>query len=413
VIQAAQVEPAQAAGHDRRALWELARLFLRLGSTAFGGPAAHIAMMEDEVVRRRGWITREKFLDLLGAVNLIPGPNSTEMAIHIGYLRAGWVGLLVAGVCFIVPAMAIVTAIAWAYVQFGSLPEFAGLLYGVKPVVIAVVAQALWGLGKTAVKTRFLATVAVLATVASFLGVDELSLLLAAGMLAALWSRLVQNSMWHLRPIVILSMIVCGLLTLIHFASGVIGPANPEPGLSSLFFYFVKVGSVLYGSGYVLLAFLQGDLVGRWHWLTATQLLDATAVGQVTPGPVFTTATFIGYLLGARSGGLSSGLLGAIVATVGIFLPSFVFVAMSGPLIPRLRKSPIAGAFLDGVNVASLALMAVVTWYLGRAAILDSPTALLAMVSSILLIRFRVNSLWLILGGALIGILAYTTSHGG
>ncbi|MHB1033437.1 MAG: chromate efflux transporter [Pirellulales bacterium] len=400
----AEVETALPTTRDRSRLWELARLFLRLGTTAFGGPAAHVAMMEDEVVRRRGWITREKFLDLLGAVNLIPGPNSTEMAIHIGYLRAGWAGLLVAGVCFIVPAMAIVTAIALAYVQFGSLPEFAGLLYGVKPVVIAIVAQALWGLSKTAVKTRFLSTVAILATVASFLGVDELSLLLAAGMLAALRGGVVQSGVWHLRPILILSVIVCGLLAVIHFASGVTGPAEAEFGLSSLFFYFVKVGSVLYGSGYVLLAFLQGDLVGRWHWLTTTQLLDATAVGQVTPGPVFTTATFIGYLLGARSGGLPGGLLGALVATVGIFLPSFVFVALSGPLISRLRKSPIAGAFLDGVNVASLALMAVVTWYLGRAAILDFPTALLAVVSAILLIRFRVNSLWLILGGAMLGL---------
>lgn len=394
-MQEAQVEPAQTAGRDRRELWDLARLFLRLGTTAFGGPAAHVAMMEDEVVRRRGWMTREKFLDLLGAVNLIPGPNSTELAIHIGYLRAGWAGLLVAGVCFIVPAMAIVTAIAWAYVQFGSLPEFVGLLYGIKPVVIAIVAQALWGLGKTAVKTRFLAAIGILATVASFIGVDELSLLLAAGMLAALRGGVVQSGVWRLRPILILSVIVCGLLALIYFASKVTGPAEAKFGLSSLFFYFVKVGSVLYGSGYVLLAFLQGDLVGRWHWLTATQLLDATAVGQVTPGPVFTTATSIGYLLG--------GLPGAVVATVGIFLPSFVFVALSGPLIPRLRKSLIAGAFLDGVNVASLALMAVVTWYLGRAAILDFSTALLAVVSAILLIRFRVNSLWLILGGALIG----------
>ncbi|MBN1589722.1 MAG: chromate efflux transporter, partial [Pirellulales bacterium] len=272
-----QTEPEPPAIRSRHALWEVACLFFRLGTTAFGGPAAHIGMMEDEVVRRRGWITRERFLDLLGATNLIPGPNSTEMAIHLGYIRAGWAGLLVAGVCFIVPAMVIVTAITWAYVQFGSLPEFAGLLYGVKPVVIAIVAQALWGLSKTAVKTRFLATVAVLATVASFLGVDELSLLLAAGMLAALRGQVVQSGAWRLRPILILSVIVCGLLALIYFASGVTGPAEAEFGLSSLFFYFVKVGSVLYGSGYVLLAFLQGDLVDRWHWLTTTQLLDATA----------------------------------------------------------------------------------------------------------------------------------------
>lgn len=409
----AQAEAEPSATEDRSTLWEVARLFLRLGTAAFGGPAAHVSMMEDEVVRRRRWLTREQFLDLLGAVNLIPGPNSTEMAIHIGYLRAGWTGLLVAGVCFIVPAMAIVIALAWAYVQFGSLPEFAGLLYGVKPVVIAIIAQALWGLSRTAAKTRFLATVAMIAIVASFLGVEELSLLLAAGMVTAVRQGVVQQGVWHLRPLLVLSMIVCGLLALIHFASGVAGPEKAEFSLSSLFFYFLKIGSVLYGSGYVLLAFLQGDLVGRWHWLTATQLLDATAVGQVTPGPLFTTATFIGYLLGAKSGGLPSGLLGAVVATVGIFLPSFVFVALSGPLIPRLRKSQVAGAFLDGVNVGALALMAVVTWHLGRAAILDLPTALLAGVSAVLLIRLRVKSLWLILGGAAIGLVVNLVQVGG
>ncbi len=402
-----QIETTPPTTRDGRALWELACLFLRLGTTAFGGPAVHVGMMEDEVVRRRGWVTREKFLDLLGAVNMIPGPNSTEMAIHIGYLRAGWPGLLVAGMSFIVPAMAIVTAIAWAYVQFGNLPEFAGMLYGVKPVVIAIVAQALWGLSRTAAKTRFLAVVSLLAVVASFLGVDELSLLLAAGMLTALRGGLVQGGTWRVRPILILSVIVCGLLALIQLAPRIVVDGEAEFGFSSLFLYFVKVGSVLYGSGYVLLAFLQGDLVGRWHWLSATELLDATAVGQVTPGPLFTTATFIGYVLGAESGGFSGGLIGATVATVGIFLPSFVFVALSGPLIPRLRKSIVAGAFLDGVNVGALALMAVVTWHLGRAAILDLPTTLLAIVSAILLIRFRVNSLWLIFGGAVVGISAY------
>ena len=380
-------------------------MFLRLGTTAFGGPAAHIALVEDEIVRRRRWITREKFLDLLGAVNLIPGPNSTEMAIHIGYLRAGWAGLLVAGTCFIFPAMVIVTAIGWAYVRFGSLPQFAGLLYGIKPVVITIVAQALWGLGHTAVKTRFLATVAVLTTAAGFFGVDELSLLLGAGMLAALRGGLRRGGVWYLRPILILFTIVGGILALIHLASAVSVSAEVEFGLSPLFLYFLKVGSVLYGSGYVLLVFLQADLVNRWHWLTATQLLDATAVGQVTPGPVFTTATFIGYLLG--------GLPGALLATLGIFLPSFVFVALSGPLVPRLRESPIAAGFLDGVNVASLALMAVVTWHLGRAAVVDFTTALVAVVSAILLIRFRVNSVWLVVGGGIAGMLAHALCHAG
>ena len=401
-----QNEPEPPAIQSRHALWEVACLFFRLGTTAFGGPAAHIGMMEDEVVRRRGWVTREKFLDLLGATNLIPGPNSTEMAIHLGYLRAGWAGLIVAGVCFIVPAMVIVTAIAWAYVEFGSLPEFAGVLYGVKPVVIAVVAQALWGLGRTAVKGRFLAVVGVVAAIACFLGVDELSLLLAAGMVTAIRTGFTPSDQRRLRPILILSAVVCSFVVLIHFASAPAGSAEATFGMSPLFFYFVKIGSVLFGSGYVLLAFLQGDLVDRWHWLTTTQLLDATAVGQVTPGPVFTTATFIGYVLGVRSGGVPGGLVGGLVATVGIFLPSFVFVALSGPLIPHLRHSAVAGAFLDGVNVASLALMAVVAWYLGRAAIIDLPTLLLALASVVLLIRLRVNSLWLILGGALIGSIA-------
>jgi chromate transporter len=389
----------------------VARLFLRLGTTAFGGPAAHVALMEDEVVRRRRWITRERFLDLLGAVNLIPGPNSTELAIHIGYLRAGWPGLVVAGVCFIVPAMLVVAAIAWAYVEFGSLPEFAWALYGIKPVVIAIVAQALWGLGKIAVKGRALAVVGIVVAAACVLGVDELSLLLAAGMLLALWNGRASGKEWRLRPILFLAILVGGLLALIHVAQGYSAAAPPKPGVASLFLYFLKVGSVLYGSGYVLLAFLQGDLVNRWQWLTATQLLDATAVGQVTPGPLFTTATFIGYLLGSRSGGVPAGLLGGLIATVGIFLPSFVFVALSGPIIPRLRKSPTAAAFLDGVNVASLALMAVVTRHLGRAALVDLPTVLLALLSLFLLVRFRVNSLWLILGGTMLHPIASALRH--
>jgi chromate transporter len=408
-----QIETAPARTLAHGPLWELAGLFLRLGITAFGGPAAHIAIMEDEVVRRRAWLSREKFLDLIGAVNLIPGPNSTEMAIYIGYLRAGWRGLLLAGTCFIIPAMTMVTVIAWAYVQYGSLPEFAGLLYGVKPVVIAIIIQALWGLGRNALKTRFLATLGIFAAAGCYFGLDELSLLLAAGLLTALWSGLTQTDLRHFRPMAILVFCVGALLALIHFGSAVSGPARAEPGPASLFFYFLKVGSVLYGSGYVLLAFLQGDLVNRWHWLTAKQLLDATAVGQVTPGPVFTTATFIGYFLGAGQGGVWGGLLCAIVATIGIFMPSFVFIAISGPLVPRLRKSPLAGAFLDGVIVASLALMAVVAWHLGRAAILDLTTTLIAAASAVLLFRYRVNSFWLILGGGLIGLIAHAVYNAG
>jgi chromate transporter len=386
---------AQSNQAPAHALWQLASLFLKLGTTAFGGPAAHIAMMEEEVVRRRKWLTHEEFLDLLGATNLIPGPNSTEMAIHIGHRRAGWLGLIVAGVCFILPAMLIVTAIAWAYVRFGKLPEANALLYGVKPVIIAVVVQALWNLGKSAVKTKLLAVAGLIAAAASFLGVNELIVLFGVGFallairagkknpppaasgFAPLFANLPANS-----------------ATVVAATSAAV--AVPF-SLNLMFFFFLKVGAVLFGSGYVLLAFLRADLVERWHWLTESQLLDAIAVGQFTPGPVFTTATFIGYLL--------SGPVGALVATVGIFLPAFVFVALSAPLIPRLRASPLTGAFLDGVNVASLALMAVVTWQLGAAALVDWLTLALAAIAAVVLIRWRVNSAWLVLGGAGFGLL--------
>ncbi len=377
---------AERVDKERRAsLKELALLFLRLGTIAFGGPAAHIAMMEEEVVRRRQWLTREEFLDLLGATNLIPGPNSTEMAIHIGHRRAGWPGLIVAGACFIVPAVVIVLALAWGYVRFGSLPETGALLYGVKPVIIAIVLQALWGLTRSAVKNRFLAIVGLAAVVACYLGVNEIALLVIAGALLAApqWLRHPR------RP-------PAALLAAPGVAAGAVASTAIPFSLGVLFLTFLKIGSVLFGSGYVLLAFLRADLVHRLHWMTEGQLLDAVAVGQVTPGPVFTTATFIGYVLG--------GLPGAALATVGIFLPAFIFVAASGPLVPRLRRSPVAGAFLDGVNVASLALMVVVTWQLGRAAIVSATTLALAVVSAVLLLRFRVNSLWLGLGGGVVGL---------
>jgi chromate transporter len=379
-------EPA-APGAGRSALAELAGLFLKLGATAFGGPAAHIAMMEDEVVRRRGWLTREEFLDLLGATNLIPGPNSTEMAIHVGHHRAGWWGLLVAGLCFILPATAIVWALAWAYVRFGRLPEAAGLLYGVKPVIIAVVLQALWSLGRSAVKTRGLAVAALASAALGAAGIDELALLFGAGAVVALARRLLPGGGAS-----------AALLAAPLPSVGVAAVAAAQPfQLSTLFLVFAKIGAVLFGSGYVLLAFLRSELVVRLGWMTEAQLLDAVAVGQVTPGPVFTTATFVGYLLGGHAG--------AVAATAGIFLPAFVFVAASGPLVPRLRRSPTAGAFLDGVNVASLALMAVVTWQLGWSAVRDLPTAVLAAASALLLLRYRVNSSWLVLGGGGAGIL--------
>jgi len=382
-------------------LAEVALLFLRLGLTAFGGPAAHIAMLEHEVVRRRGWLNAEEFLDLLGATNLIPGPNSTEMAIHIGYRRAGWAGLVVGGVAFILPAMVIVTGIAWAYVRFGKLPQAEGLLYGIKPVIVAIVLQALWNLGGKAVKNRFLAVVGGVCVGLTLLGMNELAVLFGAGAVVAL-SRGFGSPRGHatgttrqaLAPMVSAAAMTTG--TTAATATAAVATLAAF-GLWPLFLVFLKIGSVLFGSGYVLLAFLRADLVERRGWLTEPQLMDAIAVGQFTPGPIFTAATFVGYLLG--------GTPGAVVATVGIFLPAFFFVAISGPLIPRLRASPTAGAFLDGVNVASLALMAVVTWQLGRVAIVDATTLMLALVAGVLLFRYRLNSAWLVLGGGVAGLI--------
>jgi chromate transporter len=370
----------------RTSLLELARLFARLGTTAFGGPAAHIAMMRDEVVHRRGWLTDERFLDLLGAANLIPGPNSTELAIHIGWARRRWAGLVVAGASFILPAALLTGALAWAYVRFGRLPEVGWLLWGVKPVVLAVVAQAIWNLARTAARTRLLRVVTLAAVVAAALGVHEIAVLVGGGAVMAgarAWRSTRGAPLRQLLPVVPIAA----------------GAAAPAVGLTALFWTFVKIGSLLFGSGYVLLAFLRADLVERLHWLTPGQLIDAVAAGQITPGPVFTTATFVGYLV--------AGPAGATVATAGIFLPAFVFVAASGPLVPRLRASPTAGAFLDGVNAASLALMAVVTVHLGHAAIVDVPTAILAAISAVVLVRYAPNASWLVLAGAAIGLGAH------
>jgi chromate transporter len=361
------------------ALREIALLFLRLGATAFGGPAAHIALLEDEVVRRRGWVTREKFLDLLGATNLIPGPNSTEMAIHLGYLRGGPAGLLLAGICFIVPAAVLSGVLAWGYLRFGRLPHVEGLLYGVKPAIIAIVAQAVVALARPALRTRWLAAVGALCAGSVALGANELVVLAVAGAATCAASAAGRRH---------------GMLALLPGALAI--PAAGI-GLWPLFLVFAKIGSVLFGSGYVLLAFLRADLVEQRHWLTEAQLLDAVAVGQFTPGPVSSTATFIGYLL--------CGTPGAAVATLGIFAPAFVFVALSGPLVPRIRRSPAAAAFLDGVNAASLALMAVVAAQLARAAVVDLPTLAIAVASALAVFRLRVNSAWLVLAGGLAGAL--------
>ncbi|MCH7748404.1 MAG: chromate efflux transporter [Acidobacteria bacterium] len=370
----------------RGSLGELAGLFLRLGVTAFGGPAAHIGMLRDEVVERRRWLRDAEFLDLLAATNLIPGPNSTEMAIHVGYKRGGLPGLLLAGGCFILPPCLIVGVIASGYVRYGDTPQVGWLMYGVGPVIIAIVAQALWKLGVSAIKGPATALIGVLAVGLSLAGLNEL-VLLALGGIVMVGARLG-------RPGILAGTIAtlgAGGTLLAQAVAAVDVPVT----LTRLTLFFLKVGSILFGSGYVLLAFLRADLTDRWGWLTDQQLIDAITVGQITPGPVFTTATFIGYLLG--------GWVGAALATIGIFAPGFLFVAVSQPLIPRLRASALTGALLDGVVVASLGLMAAVTWHLGRSAIVDGPTAGLAIVAAAILLIVRPNSAWLVLGGAVAG----------
>ena len=407
---------------ERTSLRELATLFLRLGATAFGGPAAHVAMMEDEVVRRRKWLTEERFLDLMSAANLIPGPNSTELAIHIGWERRRFAGLVVAGVSFIVPAMLITGGFGWAYVRFGKLPAAGWLLYGVKPVILGVVVQAILGLVPKAAKTTRLRVLGALAVVLAALSVSEMAVLFGAGFVSVALARFLGADMAAKpapkadeRPTAervgegsgyetkdtkgaddAPAVAIAGSATLAATTA-----ATTAVTLPNLFWIFLKIGSVLFGSGYVLLAFLRADLVERLHWLTEGQLIDAVAVGQVTPGPVFTTATFVGYVL--------AGPEGALVATLGIFLPAFVLVALSGPLVPRLRASKAASAFLDGVNVASLALMIVVTGQLGRAALVDVPTVVLAAVASLLLVRFKASSTWLVVGGAVLGFALHAT----
>lgn len=373
---------------EQQNLRELAHLFTRLGFTAFGGPAAHIAMMHDEIVVRRGWVAEQHFLDMVGATNLIPGPNSTELAIHIGYVRGGWRGLILAGLCFILPAAAIVGALAWLYVHYGQTVQGAALFYGIKPVIIAIVLQALIRLGQTAVKNRLMAVVGVAVFALFLLGVNELLLLLVGGLLVMgiMLFRQQPGTFPLLLPLVGVSA----------FLRQAIEAAPVR--LDQLFWIFLKIGSVLYGSGYVLLAFLRNDFVLRLGWLTEQQLLDAVAIGQFTPGPVFTTATFIGYLL--------AGTPGAILATLGIFLPAFCFVALLKHIVPYMRRNQWTGALLDGVNVASLGLMAGVTFQLGQAALVDWLTWLLAIGAAVVLFRFKINSAWLVLAGALIGLYA-------
>jgi chromate transporter len=358
---------------------EVAALFLRLGFLAFGGPAAHIAMMRQEVVQRRRWLSDQEFLDLLGASNLIPGPTSTELAIYLGYRRAGKAGLVLAGVLFILPAMAIVLAFAWAYVKYGTTPQAVGLLYGIKPVIVAVIVQAIWGLLRAAVKTKLLGLAVILTAVLYFAGVNPLVPLFGL----ALAVMLIENRAY-------------GHLLVLPVATTPLAQATTDVSLVTLFLTFLKIGATLYGSGYVLLAFLHDDFVRNLGWLSDQQLLDAVAVGQFTPGPVFTTATFIGYVVASWPG--------ALVATIAVFLPSFVFVGVVYPFVPRLRASSWTSAFLDGANAAAVGLMVAVLWQLATTSIVDPLTLALALVAAALLIRWRVNSAWLVLGGGAIGL---------
>jgi chromate transporter len=442
VPEAIEPVPADAAAPPpSTSLRALAGLYLRLGCTAFGGPAAHIALMRQEVVTRLAWLTEQEFLDLLGAANLIPGPSSTELAIYIGYRRGGWRGLVLAGACFILPAVALVMAFAWAYVRFGRLPAVDRALYVVEPVVVAVIAQALVHLAAAAAKSTqaprhvgrpirgerwWLGALGAAALGLSLIGAPPALLLFGIGGLTAALRfagtrshseapdfgagpattpRADFRALLLLAAVVAVVAFVPTLLTLL-LAAQETGRSSASVTLPALFLYFLRTGSVVYGSGYVLLAFLRNGLVTQMHWLTETQLINAVAVGQVTPGPVFTTATFIGYLLG--------GPVGALTATLGIFLPSFLLVAVTGPFIPRLRRSPIAAAFLDGVNVAAVGVIGAVTVQLALASLRDPLAIGVAAVSLVLLMHFRVNSAWLILAAAALGgLLSLIGVHAG
>ena len=374
---------------ERAGLGEVLRYFFRLGCIAFGGPAAHIALMRRELVAEKRWLSDAELMDLLGAANLIPGPNSTELTMHIGAKQAGWRGLWLAGFAFIIPAVAIVLVLAWAYVEYGDTPAGAGLILGIQPFILAVIAQAIWGLRGAAVKGWTTAAIALVAVALALAGVSEVLLILAAGIVALLVALVSSGSGPPSLAAIIRRLPRPGMRMVVILPAGSVSAWD-------LFVVFVKIGSVLYGSGYVLAAFLQSDLVDTRHWLTDQQVIDAIAVGQFTPGPLFTSATFAGYVAG--------GFPGALAATAGIFLPSFVLVTITHPLVPRIRASRWAAPFLDGVNAAALALMAVVTLTLGRA-VLDSvfTTALFA-VAVVVLLRFNPNSAWLVLAGALAGL---------
>ena len=365
-------------------LREIAAAFLRLGFTGFGGAAAHIAMMEQEFVQRRKWLTREDFVDRVGAVSLLPGPSSTELAIYLGELRGGLAGLLIAGCSFILPSALLVGTLAWVYQKYGSAPQIGALLFGVKPVVVALIVQAVWSLGRVAVKSKELALLALVVLGLATTHVSAVALLIGTGVAWVVAERFAGRQ-------------ASGKTAGAALVQGSAAAASISlPSVVGVFLYFLKVGAVLFGSGYVLLAVLRADLVEHLHWLTENQLIDAIAVSQGTPGPFFTVATFVGYVI--------AGWKGAVLATAGMFLPAFVFVAVTAKYLPKLRKSPMAGTFLDGVNAAAVALMAFVGWQFARETMLSATPIVMATVAMVLVMKFRVNSAWLVLGGALVGM---------
>lgn len=371
----------------RKRLGEVASVFLRLGFVAFGGPATALAMMRQEIVLKRQWLTEDEFLDFWGISNLIPGPNATEMAIHIGYRYASWPGLILAGVCYILPATAIVLGLAWTYVKYGSLPALTGILDGIKPVVVAILVWALWGILRHRIRKPLGLFITTAALVGYLWNGNPIIWLLAGGIV--MW--LIPFLFSRRQPPSVLLAGVPLVIGRVDFLRPLV-PFN----LWRLFWVFLKAGSLMYGSGYVLLAFIQDDLVNHLGWLTQSQLLDAIAVGQVTPGPLATTATFVGYLTG--------GLSGALLATLGMFLPGFIFALLTHPLLNRIQNSEPWRHFLDGVNFAALGLMAGVIWDIGRTVALDPLSIGIGLVSLFLLIKFELPAPWLILGGAVVGI---------
>lgn len=372
-------------------LRELAGLFAKLGLIAFGGPAAHIAMLEDEVVARRNWMTRQHFLDLVGATNLIPGPNSTEMMMHIGYERAGWKGLIVAGGSFIIPAVTLTALAAWFYVAYGSLPTVAPFLVGIKPAVLIIILGALWRLGKNAIKGWRLAVIAFLVAAGVLAGQSEIVCLLAGGVAGMLWLRSHGDTSDTAERWVTMLFLRPGTSQVLAATVAVTATVS----LWKLGWFFLKVGFVLYGSGYVLIAFLEGGLVQELGWITQAQLLDAVAIGQFTPGPVLSTATFIGFLI--------EGIPGAVVATLGIFLPAFLLVGMLNPLIPALRSSVWVSTFLDAVNASAVALMAAVSIEIGLQVLIDPVSIVVALIAAVAVFRYRIGSVWIVLGGGFLG----------